>query len=50
MRRRFRVCEGAPRQAVSQWHANGHRLVTRNVKDFEHCGVELINPWIRDGL
>lgn len=20
-------------------------VVTRNVRDFEHCGVELINPW-----
>lgn len=23
----------------------GARLATRNVADFEHCGVELINPW-----
>lgn len=24
---------------------NGFALVTRNVRDFEHCGVEIINPW-----
>lgn len=25
--------------------ARGARLATRNVKDFEGCGIELINPW-----
>ncbi len=25
--------------------ANQMRIVTRNVRDFEHCGIELINPW-----
>ena len=25
--------------------ANDCRLATRNVEDFEHCGVEIINPW-----
>ena len=23
----------------------GARLATRNIADFEHCGVELIDPW-----
>jgi predicted nucleic acid-binding protein len=23
----------------------GFVLVTRNIRDFEHCGVELVNPW-----
>jgi len=23
----------------------GARLATRNIKDFEHCGIKLINPW-----
>ena len=25
--------------------ANGCKLATRNAADFEHCGVEIINPW-----
>lgn len=25
--------------------ANGIPVVTRNVRDFEDCGVEIINPW-----
>ena len=27
--------------------ARSHRfaVVTRNVEDFEHCGIEVINPW-----
>jgi predicted nucleic acid-binding protein len=27
--------------------ARAHRatLATRNVKDFEHCGIRLVNPW-----
>jgi hypothetical protein len=24
---------------------NGATLATRNVRDFEHCGVHLMNPW-----
>jgi len=26
--------------------ANAAVLVTRNVVDFEHCGVKVINPWL----
>lgn len=25
--------------------AYGFAVVTRNVVDFEHCGIEIINPW-----
>lgn len=25
--------------------SRGARLATRNVKDFEDCGIEIINPW-----
>ena len=25
--------------------SNGASLVTRNVKDFEHCGITVLNPW-----
>ncbi|MBE8232309.1 MAG: type II toxin-antitoxin system VapC family toxin, partial [Endozoicomonadaceae bacterium] len=25
---------------------NGYTLVTRNVKDFKHINVKLINPWL----
>ena len=25
--------------------ANGRKLATRNVSDFEQCGLEIINPW-----
>ena len=27
--------------------ANGCKLVTRNVKDFNHAGIELLNPWTK---
>ena len=25
--------------------AHGATLATRNVGDFEHCGIEIVNPW-----
>ena len=25
--------------------ANGMAIATRNIRDFENCGVDLINPW-----
>jgi hypothetical protein len=25
--------------------ANGATLATRNISDFENCGVSLVNPW-----
>lgn len=24
----------------------GFAVVTRNVADFEHCGIEIVNPWV----
>lgn len=32
--------------AIARTH--GARLATRNVGDFEGCGVELVNPWARE--
>ena len=29
--------------AIAKVH--GAAVVTRNVSDFEHCGIEVINPW-----
>jgi predicted nucleic acid-binding protein len=30
---------------VAMTRSRGACLATRNVKDFENCGVELVNPW-----
>jgi toxin FitB len=30
---------------VAMARSRGAVLATRNVKDFEDCGVELVNPW-----
>jgi predicted nucleic acid-binding protein len=30
---------------VAMARSRGASLATRNVKDFEHCGVDVINPW-----
>src|ERR1700719_518337 len=30
---------------VAMAHSRGASLATRNVKDFEDCGVDVINPW-----
>jgi len=32
-------------QIASIARARGFTLATRNVRDFEHCGIEIINPW-----
>lgn len=32
-------------QIAAITRARGASLATRNVKDFEACGIELINPW-----
>lgn len=32
-------------QIASIARSNGFTVVTRNTRDFEHCGVELMNPW-----
>jgi predicted nucleic acid-binding protein len=30
---------------VSMARLRGASLATRNVKDFEGCGVDIVNPW-----
>jgi predicted nucleic acid-binding protein len=30
---------------VAMARSRGANLATRNVKDFEDCGVDVINPW-----
>jgi hypothetical protein len=32
-------------QIASIAATNRMPIVTRNVRDFEHCGIEIINPW-----
>lgn len=32
-------------QVAATAAANQMRLVTRNVRDFESCGIEIVNPW-----
>ena len=27
-------------------HSRGAALATRNITDFEACGIELVDPWI----
>ncbi len=43
-RRGLRIGEfDAQIAAIAKTH--GFAVATRNVSDFEHCGVEIINPW-----
>jgi toxin FitB len=44
-RRRGRVMKQLDAQIAAIAASNSMPLVTRNVRDFEHCGVEIINPW-----
>jgi len=30
---------------VAMARSRGASLATRNVKDFDHCGVDVVNPW-----
>lgn len=46
----YRKEEGRPMslpdgQIASIAHAHGFGVATRNVKDFEDCGIELVNPF-----
>ena len=34
-----------PAMIVAMARSRGAGLATRNVKDFEDCGVDIINPW-----
>jgi toxin FitB len=35
-------------QIAAVAHARGMPVATRNVRDFEDCGVAVINPWLSD--
>jgi predicted nucleic acid-binding protein len=35
----------ADAQIAAIARSRGAILATRNVRDFEHCGVEIVNPW-----
>jgi len=39
----------ADAQIAAIARSRGAELATRNVPDFEGCGVEVINPWVRAG-
>lgn len=36
-------------QIAATARAHGASLATRNVADFQHCGIEVINPWGDEG-
>ena len=44
-RRLGRPIDELDAQIAAIARAHGFALATRNVRDFEHCGVELLNPW-----
>ncbi len=44
-RRRGREIKQLDAQIASIAAANRMPIATRNVRDFEHCGVEIVNPW-----
>jgi predicted nucleic acid-binding protein len=35
----------ADAQIAALAHVRGAKLATRNVDDFEDCGIEVVNPW-----
>jgi toxin FitB len=35
----------ADAQIAAIVHSRGASLATRNVRDFEHCGIKVLNPW-----
>lgn len=43
--RQGRTIKQLDAQIASIAAANKIAVVTRNVRDFEHCGVEIVNPW-----
>jgi len=40
--------DGFDAQIASICRANDHLLATRNTKDFEHAGINLVDPWRAD--
>lgn len=45
MRRAGRPISQFDCQIAAIAHSRGAMLATRNVADFEGCGVELVDPW-----
>jgi hypothetical protein len=35
----------ADAQIAAIVHSRGAALATRNARDFEHCGIKVLNPW-----
>ena len=46
-RRRGRPISQFDAQIGAIVRATGATLATRNVKDFEHCGVDVVDPWTK---
>ena len=44
-RRKGRPISHFDAQIAAIARANGARLATRNVSDFQGCGIQLVNPW-----
>jgi toxin FitB len=44
-RRRGIPISGSDAQIAAVAQVHSAKLATRNVKDFAHCGIEIINPW-----
>ena len=45
-RRRGRPISQFDAQIAAIARASDATLATRNVKDFEHCGIRVLNPWV----
>ena len=45
-RRRGRPISQFDAQIAAIARAADARLATRNVRDFEHCGIRVLNPWV----
>jgi predicted nucleic acid-binding protein len=40
-----RAISEADAQIAAIAHSRGAALATRNVDDFDHCGIKVLNPW-----
>ena len=39
------LCAIEDGQIAAIAHSRGAALATRNVRDFAHCGIKVLNPW-----